>query len=184
MSYPLATNELTLTDMKTFRGGAVQAGIARALHLAIATNPLELVVYEALPLTNMGAALYTQENYITGALAAAGTWQSAGDGLGVGTVPVGQVLVFYKAANAAAVVPPLVTAVRFRVGATGASTKAVFMIQLMVENKMESDVYFSEPVVYDPQDRLFNQVYPTAIGAAEPVSFGCFVVSRLGPEIS
>ncbi len=184
MSYPIATNELTLTDMKAFRGGAVEAGIARALHLAVATNRNELVVYEALPLTNFGAALYTQENYITGALAAAGTWQAAGNGGGVGTIPVGQVAVFYKSANAAAVVPPLVTAVRFRVGATGASTKAVFFIQLPVENKMESDVYFSEPVVFDPQDRLFLQVYPTAIGAAEPVSFGCFVVSRLGPEIS
>lgn len=184
MSYPIATSELTLTDLKAFRGGAVEAGIARALHLAVATNREELVVYEALPLTNMGAALYLQENYITGALAAAGIWQSSGDGLGVGTVPVGQVLVYYKAANAAAVAAPLVTAVRFRVGATGASTMAVFFIQMMIENKIESDVYFSEPVVYDPSDRLFIQVYPTAIGAAEPVSLGCFVVSRLGPEIS
>lgn len=184
MSYPIATSELTLTDLKAFRGGAVEAGIARALHLAIATNRDELVVYEALPLTNMGAALYTQENYITGALAAAGTWQTSGDGAGVGTVPVGQVLVFYRCANGSAAVPPIVTAVRFRVGATGASTKAVFFIQLMIENKIESDVYFSEPVIYDPQDRLFIQVYPTAIAAAETVAFGCFVVSRLGPEIS
>jgi len=140
------------------------------------------VAYEALPLTNMGALAYTTENYITGALVAG--WQASGDGAGVGTVPIGQILVFYKTANASAVVPPLVTAVRFRIGLTGASTKAVFFIQLATENKMESDVYFSEPVVYEPQDRLFLQVYSTGIGAAEPVSFGCFVISRLGPEIS
>ena len=182
MSYPIPTNELTLTDIKAFRGAAVEAGIQRALALSIANNREELVVYEALPLTNFGALAYTTENYITGALVAG--WQASGDGAGVGTIPVGQVVVFYKSANASAVVPPLVTAVRFRVGATGASTKAVFFTQLATENKMEPDVYFSEPVVYDPQDRLFLQVYSTGIGAAEPVSFGCFVVSRVGPEIS
>lgn len=182
MSYPLATNELALSDIKAFRGGAVEAGIARALKLAIASDRSELVAFEALPNTNFGAAAYVLEYYITGALVAG--WQASGNGAGVGTIPVGQVAVFYKTANASAVVPPLVTAVRFRVGATGASTKAVFFIQLMVENKIESDVYFSEPVVYDPQDRLFLQVYSTGIGAAENVSFGCFIISRLGPEIS
>jgi len=184
MSYPIATNELTLTDIKAFRGGAVEAGIARALELRTAVSRAELVAYEALPLTNFGAALYTTEQYITPAPAAVG-WASSGDGGGVGTLPVAQVAVFYKAANASAVVPPVFIACRFRLGATGSSTLAVFQIQMAIENKMESDVYFSEPVVYDPQDRLFIQVYSTAAaGAAENFSFGCFIVSRLGPEIS
>ncbi|MDZ4230662.1 MAG: hypothetical protein U1B77_02460 [Dehalococcoidales bacterium] len=184
MSYPIATNELTLTDIKAFRGGAVEAGIARGLDLKIATNRNELVVFEALPLTNFGAALYTTEQYITPAPAAVG-WASAGNGGGVGTLPVGQVAVFYKAANSSPVVPPVFIASRFRIGATGSSTKAVFQTQLAMENKMESDVYFSEPVVYDPQDRLFIQVYSSvAAGAAENYAFGCFIVSRLGPEIS
>jgi len=183
MSYPIPTNELTLTDIKAFRGSAVEAGIARALTLRIASNRDELVVYEALPLTNFGAALYTTEQYVTGAPAAT-AWFSAGDGAGVGTLPVGQIAIFYKAANASAVVPPLCIGARFRVGATGATTKAVFQVQMAIENKMESDVYFSEPVIYDPQDRLFIQVYGTAAGAAENFAFGCFIVSRLGPEIS
>lgn len=183
MSYPIATNELTLTDIKAFRGSAVEAGIARALKLAIASDRGELVAFEALPLTNFGAALYTTEQYVSGVPGATG-WMSAGDGAGVGTLPVGQVAVFYKAANATAIVPPLLIACRFRIGATGSSTLAVFQMQLAIENKIESDVYFSEPVVYDPQDRLFIQVYATAAGAAENFSFGCFIVSRLGPEIS
>ena len=184
MSYPIPTSELTLTDTKTFRGGAVEAGIARALTLRIAANREELVVYEALPLTNFGAALYTTEQYITPAAAAVG-WAAAGNGGGVGTLPTGQVAIFYKAANSSAVVPPTFIACRFRVGATGASTKAVFHMQMAIENKMESDVYFSECVVYDQQDRLFIQVYSAAaIAAAENFAFGCFIVSRLGPEIS
>lgn len=183
MSYPIATNELTLSDMKAFRGGAVEAGIARALDKAIAASRLELVVYEALPLTNFPGA-WTTEQYITPAPAAVG-WAWAGDGAAVGVLPVGQVAVFYKCANSSAVVPPVFIATRFRVGATGATTKAVFHFQLAIENKVESDVYFSEPVVYDPQDNLNIQVYSNAAaGAAENVAYGCFIVSRLGPEIS
>lgn len=183
MSYAIATNELTLTDTKAFRGGAVEAGIARALHLAIATNRQELVVLEALPLTNFPGAWAT-ERYVTPAPAAVG-WSWAGDGGAVGVLPVGQVAVFYKIANGSAVVPPVFTAVRFRIGATGASTKAVFNFQLQIENKMESDVYMSEPVVYDPQDNAMIQAYSNAAaGAAETVAFGCFIVMRVGGEVS
>lgn len=183
MSYPIATNELTLSDIKAFRGGAVEAGIARALKKAIAADRTELVVYEALPLTNFPGA-WTTEQYITPAPAAVG-WGWAGNGAAVGVLPVGNVAVFYKCANSSAVVPPVFIATRFRVGATGATTKAVFHFQLAIENKVESDVYFSEPVVYDPQDNVNIQVYSTAAaGAAENVAYGCFIVSRLGPEIS
>ncbi len=182
MSFAIATNELTLTDIKTFRGGAVQAGIARALALGVARVREELVAREAFPLTDFPGA-WTTENYVTPAPAAAG-WGFAGDGAAVGVLPINLIAVFYKAANASAVVPPIFTAVRFRVGATGASTKASFFIQLMVENKFESDVYFSEPVVYDPQDSAFIQAYARAAGAAEPVSFGCFAIEKLGPTIS
>lgn len=139
MSYAIATNELTLTDIKSFRGSAAEAGIARGLALGVALTRDELVVREAEPVTDFPGA-WTLVYYITGAPAAAG-WMWAGDGAGVGVLPVGRVAVFYKAANSSAVVPPLITAVRFRVGATGATTKASFMIQLMVENKLESDVY-------------------------------------------
>ena len=106
----------------------------------------------------------------------------AGDGAAVGVLPVGQVAVFYKCADASA--NPLFTAARFRIGATGASTKAMFFFQLPIDNKLESDVYFSEPVIYDPQDNLFIQSYARAIGAAEELSFGCFIIMKLGAEIS
>ena len=183
MSYTIATRELTLTDLKAFRGGAVEAGIARALHLSIATNRLELVVLEALPLTNFPGA-WTTEQYITPAPAAVG-WGGAGDGAAVGVLPVGQVAVFYKCANGSAVVPPVFIASRFRIGATGASTKASFHFQLAIENKIESDVYFSEPVVYDPQDNAMIQAYSNAAaGAAETLAFGAFIIMRLGAEVS
>lgn len=183
MSYAIATSECTLSDLKAFRGGAVEAGIARSLHLAIASNRDELVVLEALPLTNFPGA-WTTEQYITPVPAAVG-WGWAGDAGAVGVLPVGQVAVFYKCANSSAVVPPVFIATRFRIGATGASTKAVYNFQLEIENKIESDVYFSEPTVYDPNDNVFIQVYSiAAAGAAENVAFGCFIIMRLGAEVS
>lgn len=180
MSYAIATNELTLTDIRIFRGGAEEAGISRALALGVARSREELVVREASPVIDFPGA-WTLEYYISGAPGAAG-WMWAGDGAAVGVLPVGRVAVFYKCADAAA--NPLFTEVRFRVGATGASTKASFFIQLMIDNKLESDVYFSEPVVYDPQDNVFIQAYARAAGAAEELSFGCFIVERVGATVS
>lgn len=180
MSYAIPTNELTLTDIKTFRSQAIEAGIARALSLGVVRSRQELVVREAHPLTDFPGAWLT-EYYISAAPGAVG-WMWAGDGAAVGLLPVAKVAVFYKCADAAA--NPLFTAVRFRVGATGASTKASFFIQLMVDNKLETDVYFSEPIVYDPQDSLFIQAYARLGGAAEELSFGCFIVEKVGATIS
>ena len=183
MSYSIPTSELSLSDTKTFRGGAVEAGIARGLELRIATNRKELVVLEALPLTNLVGG-WTTEQYITPAPAAVG-WGWAGDGAAVAVIPIGQIAVFYKCANGSAVVPPVFIATRFQVGAGGASTKGVFHFQLAIENKMESDVYFSEAVVYDPQDNALIQAYSNAAaGAAETLAYGCFIIMKLGAQVS
>ena len=181
MSYAIPTNELTLTDIKGFKLAAIEAGIARAVE-KLGVSRGELVTREAHPLTDFAAA-YTTEYYITTAPAAAG-WLAVGDvGAAVFAVlPVGEVAVFYKIADAMA--NPLCTAVRFRVGATGASTKASFFVQLPLDIKLESEVYLSEPVVYDPQDTLFIQWYARLGGAAEELSFGCFIVEKVGAVIS
>jgi len=185
MSYAIPTNELTLTDIKTYKQNAVDAGIKRALALGIARSINELVAREALPATDFGAPAgsgYAAERYITGALAAS-AWGSV---FGTGVAPTmanNKVAVFYKLGDSAAT--PAVAGVRFMVGATGATTKAVFHIQLPLDNKLESDVYLSEPVVYDPQDVLFIQCYPrVAIAVGEELSFGAFIIERLGATVS
>lgn len=181
MSYVIPTAELTLTDTKAFRGSAVEAGIARALELGVAANRDELVAREALPLTDFPGAWIT-EHYISPAIAAIG-WGWAGSGAAVGVLPVARVAVFYKGADSDAA--PAFTAVRFRLGPTGASTKTSFFFQLIIDNKMETDFYFSEPVVYDPQDNIFIQAYSRiAAHAAEELSFGCFIIEKLGAVVS
>ncbi len=184
MSYAIPVNELTLTDIKNYKQAAIDAGVARAVKLGIASSAAELVAREALPFTDLGTAAtgWTTEYYRTGAVAAA-TWTLVGNSLAAATLPVGRIAVFYKIADADA--NPQITAVRFMVGATGATTKGVFNIQLPLDNKLETDMYLSEPVVYDQQDILFIQCYArAAIAVAEELSFGCFIVERLGGTVS
>ncbi len=179
MSYIISTNELSLADRKAFIAGAIEAGIKRASD-KLGVGRGELVVREALPLTDFPGA-WTTEYYVSAAPAAVG-WMWAGDGAAVGVLPVGRVAVFYKGADASA--DPLFTAVRFRLGPTGATTQASFFFQLNVDNKLETDFYFSEPVIYDPQDNVFIQAYARAAGGVEELSFGCFIIEKVGPVIS
>ena len=180
MSYLVSTNELTLTDIRAYKTAAIEAGILRAIE-KLGVGRGELVTREALPATDFPAAWAT-EYYVGPAIAAVG-WGAASGGAATGTVPVGRVAVFYKLADADD--NPAYTAVRFRLGAGGASTKASFFFQLNIDNKLESDCYFSEPIVYDPNDIVTIQAYSrVALHAAEELSFGCFIIEKVGATVS
>lgn len=180
MSYPIPTNELSLADRKAYITAAIEAGIKRAEEkLGLGRN--ELVVREAHPLIDLVGA-YALDYYVSPAIVATG-WGWAGNGAAVGVIPIGRVAVFYKCADADA--NPAFTAVRFQLGPTGATTLATFFFQLPVDNKMESDFYFSEPVIYDPQDNVLIQAYSRiAAHAAEELSFGCFIIEKVGAVVS
>jgi hypothetical protein len=189
MSYIIPTNELSLTDMRAFRAAAIEAGINRALALGVARTREELIVRAALPSTDFGGAAigWTLEVYQGPAIAAAG-WGSV---FNAGAVPLfaptlanSKVAVFYKFADYDAA--PAITGLRFRVGGTGATTRASFFLQLEVNSKLEPDVYFTEPVVYDPQDVVYIEAYYNAVLAAgdEQFAFGAFIVERAGATVS
>jgi len=188
MSYTIPAAELTSTDIKNFKAGAIEAGINRALALGLARVREELVVRAALPHTDFGAAAmgWLTENYISGAIAAAG-WGSPFD---AGAVPAfvpqlasTKVAVFYKVGISDAA--PQIAGIRFRVGAGGASTKAVFFFQIESTTRMEPVMYLSEPVVYDPQDFLYIEAYyVAAVALAERIPFGCYIVEKTGGTVS
>jgi len=190
MSYAIPPNELTLTDIKAYKQICLQAGIARALALGIAVSEQELVWREALPHTDFGAAGlgWLTEEYLTAGAVAGPAWISAFDAgvvpANAPTLPVGRIAVFYKFADTEDA--PLVTAVRFRVGANGASTKGLFFVQLPITANEEPVVFFNEPVVYDPQDIVYIEAYVTAAtpGAGEHIPFGCFIIERVGAQVS
>ncbi len=188
MSYAIPTTELTHTAIQGFKMGAIEAGIQAAMAAGIGARS-QLVVREAFPFTDFGnnALGWLLEVYTNPIIAAAG-W---GSPFSAGAVPAfvpqlarTKVAVFYKFANTSAI--PLTTGVRFRLGNTGASTKATFFIQLPTEAKLEPDVYFSEPVVYLPEDWVYIELYYSAGVAAggQTIPFGCFIIERIGATVS
>lgn len=189
MSYAIPTNELTVTDIKQYKAAAIAAGISTALASGIAKSAEGLVVREGFPRTDYGTAAtgWVNENYITAAIAAINAWASA---FSNGVLPASavtlartKVAVFYKFADTMA--QPVVTATRFRLGANGSSTMATFFTQLPTQAKLEPDIYFSEPVVYQPEDVIYVEIYNTAvIAVGETIPYGSFIVERIGPNVS
>jgi len=189
MSYAIPTNELTLTDIKSYKERCLAAGIARAKVKGIAASDEELVWREMLPAFDLGALVlagsgWALDYYVTPAAVAAGVWAGV-FGLAVGIdplLPVGRVSVFYKVYDASAA--PVATAARFLLAA--ATTKANFFFQCIIDNKLESEAWFSEPVVYDPQDTVNIDFYgrlATPVGGEE-LGFGCFIIERVGAVVS
>lgn len=178
MSYVIPVEELSISKMEAYRKAAKGKAIKRALDLKLVDKQEELSFREALPATDFGAA-YTNESYVTGAIVV-NTWTLAGD-LGAATqLANNKVAVFYKITCEAA--PNPITAVRFRLGPTGATTLGTFMIQQFVNTKMTPEVYLSEPVVYSPSQWLNIQCYArVAVAAAGyQLGFGCFIAEPVG----
>lgn len=197
MSYVVPTNELTLADIRAFKQGALAAGVQVAQRRGIgdslydaATNPKgNLIARAGFPFTDFGngGLGWIAENYVNPAIAAAGWGSVFSFGVLPGSAPqlaTNKIAIFYKFANTSAV--PLISAIRFRIGGQGSSTKASFYLQLETEAKLEPDVYFSEPVVYEPQDFIFIEAFYTApvAAAGQTIPFGTFVIERLGPTVS
>ncbi len=189
MSYSIPTNELTLGEIRSFKDKCLSAGILRAKAKGIAATDAELVWREMLPAFDLGALVlagsgWALNYYLTPAAAGAGVWASL-FGLAAALdpiLPVGRIAVFYKAYDAAA--DPQATGVRFMLAA--ATTKASFFIQEFIDNKLEPEVWFSEPVIYDPQDTVNMDFYGRAatVAGGEELGFGCFIIERVGAVIS
>jgi len=188
MSYVIPTKELTLTDRKAFIAGAIEAGIVTAMAAGIG-NRANLVARDAYPFADFGAGAvgWTTEWYRGPVIAAIG-W---GSPFNAGALPANvpqlartKVAVFYKFQDSSA--NPLISAVRFRVGNTGATTKASFFLQMATQGNLEPDVYFTEPVVYEPEDWVYIETYYLGAVAVniEQFSFGCFIVERIGGTVS
>lgn len=189
MSYAIPTNELTLADIKTFKTKTLNAGIIRAKAKGIAASDEELVWRELLPSFDLGVLVtagagWALNYYVTPAATAAGAWASA-FGLAAAadpTLPVGRVCVFYKVYDASA--NPVTTGVRFLLAS--ATTKASFFIQCLLDNKLEPEAWFSEPVTYDPQDVVNIDFYGRIAtpGGGEELGFGALIIERVGAVVS
>ena len=206
MSYIVATEDLTLTDMKLFRQAAVNKGIWRACELAVA--PIQhllvngasyqmgmrppatavlyhpgLIVRHADNVVDFGAGVGGWLTMTLGAVGAlVSVFATAVPAPLTPALAVNRLAIFYNVDLEFA--PPNVDQLSFREGVAAGSTYAVFDLEcLTVKQSMEG--YFTEPVIYDPT-RVMNIVVRGRILAAarERVHLGCFIIEPTGPVIS
>lgn len=184
MSYAIPTKELSISRIERFKADAKNAALKKASDLKLASSLSELTFREAAPGTDLSqpaGAGYTNEIYITGAVVA-NTWTSVFDTAVVPTLGNRQVAVFYKVWNRT--VPMTITGVRFRLGPTGATTLGWFPIEQM-DNQETPELWFSEPIVYGPNERMFIEcISPVAIAVGQQLGFGCFISEPIGEAIS
>jgi len=186
MSYAIPVDELSLSKIEGYRRATKEAILLRARKLSIATTMEELVFHEAYPHTDLGVPAgtgYTNETYITGA-AVINTWTSVFDTAVVPQLANNKIIGFYKITDENAA--PACSAVRFRIGPTGATTLAWFQVEQFIDVKLTPEVYLSEPVIYNPSQWPFIEFYPRAAvpAAGERLAFGCFVAEPVGGSIS
>lgn len=184
--YIIPVDELTKAEMKIFRRTARQNAVNEALRLALGSQEKELVARAIFPATDMGTPAgngFTNETFVTGAVAA-NTWTTVYDTGNVAQLSTRKVLVIY---GIAVVGVPRVTAVRFRLGATGSSVLGWVHLQGLVDVKLTQEAYLSEPIVYTRDQWMDIQCYsPVAIPAANPetLCFRGFVVEPVGETVS
>jgi hypothetical protein len=185
MPYAIPVDELSLSKIEQFRTNAQAAAFAMAQKLGLVSNINQLIFREALPATDLGQPVgtgYGAETYITGP-AVINTWTSVYNTAAVPTIPRRTIVVFYKITDEA--VAPAAAAVRFREGATGASTKGIISLEQFINIKLTAEVYLSTPIVYGPDERPFIEFYPrAAVAAGERLGFGCFIAEPSGGNVS
>lgn len=184
MSFCIPKDELSVTKLENYKARAMQAALDMARNLKLASNLTELVFREAAPGTDLSQPAgsgYTNEIYVTGAIAA-NTWTSVYDTAIVPVLGNRQIAVFYKVWNRD--VPANISAVRFRLGPTGATTKGWFPIE-QLDCQWTPELWFSEPIVYGPNQAVFIEcISPVAIPVGEHLGFGCYIVEPVGEAVS
>lgn len=185
MSYCIPKDELSVSRLEGFKALCKSRALAKAQNLKLASTLDELVFREAAPGTDLSQPAgsgYTNEVYLTGAIAA-NAWTSVYDTALVPVLGQRQIAVFYKVWNRTA--PMTITAVRFRLGPTGATTLGWFPLEQM-DLVWTPEMWFSEPIVYGPNQAMFIEcISPIAIAAAgQHLGFGCYIVEPVGEAVS
>ncbi len=181
MKVIIPDSELSLSDMKMAKEMAIKKGIERALARGIAGNENELIARHAQNIADFGTAI---EQWNTAALAVIGTAYSVFQAIAAPALANNKVAVFYKAGVETTGQP--VSLLNFRQGAGGGTTYAVFDLeQLINQNGLGVEGWFSEPVVYDPSE-VMNITVTARIATAllARVQLGCFIIEPKGPTIS
>lgn len=117
--------------------------------------------------------------WLTAALAAVGTAYSCFQGVAAPQLVQGKLMVCYGVSVESAVVPMPVSRLTFRRGGAAGNIQAQFDMEPMGV-RQETDAFFSEPVVIDPQTIFAIQAMCRAVAAATPLHIHNFLFETSG----
>lgn len=204
----LPIGSMTLTDQKDYRMMAIAAGIERAAEKKIGSVadeipgfrgapdadarvaailrflkggnlPGSIDIREFQPILDAGAAL---DQWNTAALAAVGVNYSCFQAIAAPVMAANRLAVFYKVGIET--VPLPVSRLTFRSGGAAGNTVAIFDLEQLV-NRLETEGYLSEPVVFDPTMTFAVQVMARiATGVLARVQLGGLIFEPAGQVVA
>lgn len=213
-NYLLNSEDMSLSDKKEYRAKALAAGLERCTINGIGNVEADIPGLEGIPaaqdrnrvkvihdyiLSGAFPATVDQRELVTGPLrtdlavataldemvtaplAAAGVAYSCFQAVAAPQLLIGRLVVFYGISIEVFPVP--VSYLLFRTG--GAAGNVLAMFDLQTQNtRLAYDTYFSEPVVYDPQQVFAVQVVARiATGVAARVHLHNFLFGPVGQTI-
>lgn len=207
-NYIVPVGSMSLMDQKDYRMNAVAAGLLRAGDKKIGTIddeipglagvvdkerrvaaikgylqgggwPRSLDLREFQPILDAGAAL---DQWNTAALAAVGAAYSCFQAIAAPTLAANRLAIFYKVGVETVALP--VSRLIVRSGGAVGNILAIFDLEQLV-NRLETDGYFSEPVVIDPNIIFAVQVLcRIATGVLARVQLGAYIIEPSGQTIA
>jgi len=179
-SFLVPQETMTLTEIRNYKEAAIKAGVDRmgpSPGLGIVTTPDDLTVRIIRAQADLA---------VTGSTVGEDQWAwtlAAGINAGLVNVllPANQLVVFYGVDDYDA--NPVATLMTFGTAATGGVTKMIVDLQ-----ECRGFTYcagmFSEPVVYDPQQRIYITVESDAIHAPEFIKLLGYLIEPSGTTLS
>jgi hypothetical protein len=214
-NYLVNTEDLSLTDRKEYKLAALSAGIERCAIKSVGSPNADIPGLEGIPAADLeGRTAHIRKYILTGnwprsidqrelatgpaairtdfvvptvaaegltaPLILANTWYSCFQAVAAPQLLVGKLLVIYGVCVTTVPIP--VTYLQFL---RGTNVQAVFDLQTQ-EARLAFDAFFSEPVVFDPQDIFAAQVLTNAVplGAVAQVHLHNFLFEKAGDTIA
>jgi len=123
------------------------------------------------------------DSWLTPALAVVGNIYSCFQAIAAPQLIAGRLMVCYAVSVESAVVPMPVSRLIFRRGGAAGNIQAVFDME-PVGVRLETDAFFSEPVVIDAQDVFAIQVRCRAVAGVTPVHIHNFLFESAGSVVA
>jgi len=213
-NYLINNDDMTLSDKREYKIAALAAGIERCSVKSVGSPYADIPGLEAIPEANHSARISQIRNYIvsgawprsldvrelatgpaavrtdfaaptvlaealTAPLAVVNTWYSCFQAVAAPQLLVGKLLVFYGICVTTVPIP--VIYLQFL---RGTNVQAVFDLQTQ-NARLVFDAFFSEPVVFDPQDTFAANVLASiATGVAANVHLHNFLFEKAGDTIA